>query len=638
MNKQEKTAVVAIICNIVLTVLKFVLAGITLSVALLAEAYHSFSDILSSCVVFWATRSDRLYGRSHQAGKDVDRSPDSETQLQKDEQGEPRTKRVRRLLRPGSWQNRVAIGIGIFLIVISINILTKVRGEETLEVRRPIFAAVFLTFLALLSYLLSKLELHVGNKTNSAALIADGHHARVDMLASALVVMTMLGEAFGWPLDQAGAVVISLLIFVNGVQVLWKAGKSYVRSRKSPEEETEISPVFEDVVFRAVTTALSKIKAVLWSWLKRIPGFHGEDDWVRRRLKRVLSFSIVSFAVIVYALSGFYTLLPSEKGIVERFGRPVSVASPVEPGLHYHLPLPFERVRKADVAQIRLLKIGYQVRRQQPDLILWTNVHYSEESSLLTGEYNFLDFAMNIHYRVRDLASFLYNVASPESVLKSIAQRLLRDEIGRRTFFDSITRERDELEVILERELQSSSDQFGLGFEIVNVCLLDLHPPVDVALSFEDVVSAQEDYETFIEEARGYFKDLVPRTRGQAHKEIAQANSDSIIKVETSSGRSAAFCQRLEAYQIDAPITRKRLYLETMEEVLANVPKFIIPPGLGTTVPRTWFWLGESQREYPEKFAAEPFPGIEEPAPVRQRKMTEEDLIEEMRQIREDQP
>lgn len=620
MTKQEKTAVIAVGVNFTLTALKFVLASFTGSIALLAEAYHSMADIFSSVVVFAAVRSD---GLSKQRDTDPEEQP----------RDDDNSKGKRVLFRPGAWQSRVAICIGIFLIFVGLNVLAKARTMESLAVRMPVPAAVFVGCLALLSFLLSKFELHVGTTTGSAALIADGHHARADMLTSMLVLATLLGEASGNAWDKPGAFLIALLVLFNGAQVLFKGTNAYLSTRNGRTVHGLL--VVEDAVLKVLSIGVRSLCCCALRFLRRFTGFQGDNRVLLTRLASIAALTVLTGILILYLISGFYMLSPSEQAIVERFGKPLHPETPIKAGLHYHLPFPLERIRRTDTGRIYSLQVGYLASRKQPDLILWTNIHHTEEKPVLTGEYSFLDLAMDVHYQIRDLSEYLYSTANPITLFESLAYAALREEVGKRSFSAIVTSERDALEANLKMRLQTDSSRFRLGFAVVNVCLLDLHPPVDVAASFEDVVSAQEDYETFVEEAKGYRKDIIPRTRGIALARVAQARAEKMTAVQRSKGESEAFARRQAAYRNTKEVTEVRLYLETMEESLPNVAKYIFQPRDNGSKPRVLFGLSDTTPAFVESWANRPDANANpEQERTTQMGMTEEDIIETVERLR----
>ncbi|GAB4335519.1 MAG: hypothetical protein Kow0099_08020 [Candidatus Abyssubacteria bacterium] len=614
MTKQEKAAAVSIATNVTLTVAKFILASLTASVALLAEAYHSFSDILSSVLVLLAVRVDRRQNSQSAGGK---------------EEQENAHRSKPRLFRPGDWENKVAMGIGCLLLLVAFNIFGKVSQPNPIPVRYPLAAGAFVAVLAAISYLLYRFEISVGTDTKSAALVADGHHAKTDMLASVLVVSALVATKIGIGIDRVAAAVIGLLILLNALHVLTQSVRAYFATAKGKEFEHEI--IYEDIVFLLLYRTFTKLEAGFWERVGRVPGFKHSPERLKKRFGLAAGCAVVLAGICAYALSGVYVLQPGEQAIVERFGRPLHRLSPVGPGLHWHLPWPVDQVKKAHVADLRRLTVGYQAGNRQ-DFILWTNIHYVREYSVITGEGPFLDVAMNIHYRIENLFEYLYSSATPDEIVKTLGYQTLRKTFGTRQFFPSITTDRDVLENLMREELQRSVDEMSLGVTITNVCLRDLHPPAQVAAAFEEVVSAQEDFETFIEQANGYRKDLLPVARGSAATILSEAAAYRHAIVAQSAGKAKSFTLQESAYRAFPEMTEFRLVLETFEEALADVPKYIVRTTRDDRRPDLWLSVPPSVRETVTPNLIQATQGTA-PEQRQSRISSEEDLIEAIQRL-----
>lgn len=578
MTKQEKAAVVSITTNIVLTVVKFVLASITASIALLAEAYHSFADIFSSLAVLLALRADQ---------NDISVPEEAQPPDEAEKEGAAPISKPR-FFAPGNWGNKVAMGIGFLLIFAAINIFGKVSQAGTIMVRYPLLAAIIVSFLGLCSYLLYRFETSVGKSTGSAALIADGRHAQTDMLASALVVVALVATRLGSNLDKLAAAIIGAYILISAIHLLVQSIWSYIAAVREHEFSREI--IYEDILFLLVYRIVLAADKTFWDRIGRLPGLKGSPETIKTRFALTLAGLALVVGSLAYACSGLYILGPGDQAIVERFGRPLQKDSPVGPGLHYHWPWPVERVKRADTGAVRRLTVGYKTGDQKY-LILWTNKHYLREYSIITGEGPFLDVAMNVHYRIGDLYLYLFGAANPDKMVEKIAYQVLRETLGTRSFFSSITADRDALEELILSEIQQRADTLALGIVIQNICFRDLHPPSQVAAAFEDVVSAQEDYETYIEEAYGYRKDKLPQARALAATTVNDAEAYRNALIAQSAGKAQAFALQQQAYAKSERVTRTRMILETVEDSLANVPKYIINPDNGAQRPDLWLSL-----------------------------------------------
>lgn len=545
MTKQEKTALASVLVNSILTISKFALASVSGSLALLAEAYHSLSDIASSGAVFIAVRAD-----------------------------------VRGPVTTGSrfWQfiqrkpqRKVAIGIGIFLLAVAVSIIRKVFRPVELGVGYPVIIGLAMLVLSLFSFLLSRFEREVGERTGSTALIADSHHARVDMLGSLLVALALFGESMLIPLDRLAAGIISVFIILQAVNVFVVVLRDMVKGEDRP-----------DYVYPRWITAFSRNwKSVAKRFLCRPAGrffrVAPDDPEFDRKAGHALIFMVVTILLLVYFLSGLFAVGPHQQAIVERCGRPLQREAPLGPGLHYHLPWPVDRVRKVDTLRVRRLVVGSEI---SPDsrTLLWTNIHYIREHNVLTGENIFVDSGMTLHYRIQNPYKYLYVGRQPESLLREVSYSVLLKLLAKWTFFKLITVDRDRVESILFDEIRQTMASHDLGIELLSVNLRDMHPPTNVAPDFEDVVSATVDHETYINEAKSYRNDLIPQARGKAEEMKWAAKALRIEKVEKSLGESSRFEKTLAIYRTAPIATRLRLLLEMTESVLKGCEKYIVPP------------------------------------------------------------
>ncbi|GAG61654.1 unnamed protein product, partial [marine sediment metagenome] len=228
------------------------------------------------------------------------------------------------------------------------------------------------------------------------------------------------------------------------------------------------------------------------------------------------------------------------------------------------------------MAQIRRAEIGFRtvVVRGQPA----RHERRLVEALMLTGDENIADIQVLVQYRVKDASHFLFKVRGPEMALRSATEVALRGVIGKTTIDDAMTVGRPLVEADTLSFLQRLLDDYQTGLHVVELKLLVVDPPDEVKDAFHEVVRALEDKDRLIREAEGYAADLVPKARGDAEKEIKAAEAYKEEKVLRAEGDTAKFLKILEEYQKAPAVTRERLYLETIERVLANIEKFVIDP------------------------------------------------------------
>ncbi|MGD2094021.1 MAG: FtsH protease activity modulator HflK [Phycisphaerales bacterium] len=281
----------------------------------------------------------------------------------------------------------------------------------------------------------------------------------------------------------------------------------------------------------------------------------------------------VPLVFLLWFLSGIYIVRPDEQGVVRRFGKVVKVT---EPGPHYHLPNPIEKVDKPKIQQVRRLEIGFETISPGPPA---RYKFHPEESLMLTGDEQIIDAQIIVQYKIKDAADYLFNVRKLEGsqgTIKDAAEVALRQVVGMRPIDDVLIKEKLQVEVDIRALLQEIVDGYESGVRIIEVKLQTVQPPKEVAAAFSDVVSAKEDKEKLIQEAKGYNEDIIPKARGQARSIILAAEGYKEEKIRRAEGDVEKFLAVLKEYQSAKDITRKRLYLETMEKVLPGVKKFII--------------------------------------------------------------
>ena len=299
------------------------------------------------------------------------------------------------------------------------------------------------------------------------------------------------------------------------------------------------------------------------------------------------NFSPLWFAgalLVLWALSGIYIVAPDQRGVVLRFGR---VVGETDPGPHYHLPWPIEQVMRPSVTAIRKEEIGFRTVEVGPP------ARYQEveaEALMLTGDENIVKLEFIVQYRVRPDATgttdFLFNVHDPDGAVRAAAEASMREVIGRTAIDQVLTEGKQEVQAEAQGVLQGILDRYGAGIEVVTLKLQDVDPPNQVSDAFKDVISAQQDKERLINEARGYANDVVPRARGQAAQTVNEAEAYRETKVREATGTAQRFTALQEEYAKAKDVTRKRLYLETMEAILPGANKIVLDDLAGKqTVP-----------------------------------------------------
>ncbi|WP_332837730.1 FtsH protease activity modulator HflK [Roseomonas rubea] len=311
------------------------------------------------------------------------------------------------------------------------------------------------------------------------------------------------------------------------------------------------------------------------------------QDAVRRFLPRGGGKGIALLGLVlvaVWAGSGFYRVQPDEQGVVMRFG---AFDRTAPPGLNYHIPWPVESVTTPRVTRINRVDIGFVGAQDAP--VVTGRVQPARdvlaESLMLTGDENIIDIDVAVFWRIRDAGDFLFNTRNPESTVKSAAESVMREVIGRTPIQPALTEARAQIEQEVRRGAQAIMDQYRAGIEIVQVQLQKVDPPAEVIEAFRDVQRANADRERLRNEAESFRNDIIPRARGEAERLVQEAQGARESQIARARGEAARFVSVLTAYQAAPDVTTRRIYLETMEEILRRNPMIIVDDRLQGVVP-----------------------------------------------------
>ncbi len=279
---------------------------------------------------------------------------------------------------------------------------------------------------------------------------------------------------------------------------------------------------------------------------------------------------IIIIAIALWIASGFYRVQPDEQGVVLRFGQWVDTTLP---GLRWHLPTPIESVLTPKVTRINSLDIGF---RSSPDIRGGRGRSVPEEGLMLTGDENIIDIQYTVFWKINDAGKYLFNIASPEATVKAAAESAMREVIGQVPAQFALAEGRTQIEVNTMKLLQKILDDYGAGVLITQIQLRTVDPPAQVIDAYRDVQRAKADRERARNEAEGYRNDIVPRARGDAQRIIQEAEAYRQQVVAQAEGEAQRFVSVYDAFKKAPDVTRQRLYLETMEQILRNNSKYII--------------------------------------------------------------
>lgn len=295
-----------------------------------------------------------------------------------------------------------------------------------------------------------------------------------------------------------------------------------------------------------------------------------------------ISWAIIAL-LLVWLASGFYQVKPNEQGVILRFGKYVDTTAS---GLHYHLPYPIETVDKVNTTQERSFTLGEAEAYNVSNTRSLSNGNGDRadalksftESHMLTGDENIVDVNLTVVWKVKDAKDYIFNMQDPGRTVEVAAQSVLREIVGQSEMQPIITGDRGKVEDDTKAELQKVMDEFGSGVEIVRVKLQKADPPKQVVDAFNEVQRAKADMERFKNEAEAYRNEILPKARGEAAQRLQNAQAYKEAVVNKASGDTQRFSSVYNAYKQGKDVTRRRLYLETMEEVLSKTDNVIIDP------------------------------------------------------------
>ncbi len=308
----------------------------------------------------------------------------------------------------------------------------------------------------------------------------------------------------------------------------------------------------------------------------------GTEEQVRRSVASALGNGLVVLGVLAalagWGWFGFYQLEPGQAAIILRLGRHVDTVS--QPGLHFHLPAPIERRQIVKVGEVARQDFGIRSGAEEE-----TPAGARLESSMQTSDNNIVNLSFVVQYRIKDAFASRYRIADPTSTLRDAAQAAMREVVGRMTIEGVLSERRGDVEFDSKRILQEILDSYDSGLQIQAVQLQEVQPPESVRAAFDDVIAADQDASRAINEAEGYRNELMPDARAEAVELVEAAAGYRDATIAEAEGEAARFTAIVAEYRKAPEVTRKRLFLETMETILPDVEKIIIEPGTANVLP-----------------------------------------------------
>jgi membrane protease subunit HflK len=319
-------------------------------------------------------------------------------------------------------------------------------------------------------------------------------------------------------------------------------------------------------------------------------------DWdAVKRYKKLVLIVPLFLLIAVGALTSYYIVQPEEEAVVKRFGL---VVAQKEPGLHFKLPFGIDTAQMVPTARVLKQEFGFRTQGIDGRTSYRKDRMHRDESLMLTGDLKVIDVEWVVQYRVSDPDKFLHQVRDPEQTLRDVSESVMRRIVGNSLGSDVLTEKRVQVANLSRTELQKAMEYFDLGIQISTIELQDVTPPEPVKPAFNEVNQAEQERERFINEAEKRRNQVIPRAEGQARQVIAEAQGYAAKRVNAAKGEADRFTAVYEAY-LDAPdVTRQRMYLEMIDQVLPQAGRIFIMDE-NQTKPLPLLHLGDSSLSLP---------------------------------------
>jgi membrane protease subunit HflK len=554
MTVKERTALISILLNVVLTVLKFVAFFFSGSLAILVEAWHSFSDITTSILVFISVKEPPFLLTK---AKEKDGS------------------------KSNILEHQISFVIGLLMFIISVVLIYKAIMGRALVIEHSLITGIIFIIFGIASHIVYRFETSVGKREGSVGLIADGMHAKADMVNSLLIGFSLILYKLGLNIDSFVAFLIALLILSFSIETMSNVALAYRRK--------EEGYVFS---YKTMTMVLSLFEKSTWStnlkYLENKLGLKLPNLSLLQKMCKSFGVVLILLLVLICASDCYYTIGPGQEGIIERFGKPVN-SEPIQPGIHFKFPRPIDNVIKIDSKVIRMKSIG-NITDENTFALLWTRKHGTEKA-FVSGDNNFFYPYLVIHYRIKDIFEYQYNHFDTEILFDNIANQVISNIFSKKEFYEIVTSYRKQLELDIAKNIQKKLDELNSGLEVINTNMKDVHPPIFISSSFEEVIAAYQKKEEMINKAIGYKNESLLSAKGDREKLLKQAQAYVTDETKRADGKASRFMMQWEGYQESKDIITKKLYYDFVKEALSQNQKVFVDPSSG--LPE--IWIGDKE-------------------------------------------
>jgi len=312
------------------------------------------------------------------------------------------------------------------------------------------------------------------------------------------------------------------------------------------------------------------------------------EELFRQGSERMNSFNkwiwpfMIVFLVAFFARTSFYSVDQGEVGIIRRFGKYLNTT---KPGLHWKMPFNIDQLNKVRIERVFKEEFGFRTLQAGVNT-KYSTKKYDDEALMLTGDLNVLDVSWIVHFKIKDPVHLLFNVRNPIETVRDMSESAMRQVIGNYSVNEAITTHKNEINHAVRDILQGSLDEYKTGIQVDKIELQEVLPPLIVKASFNAVNEAEQEREKVINESWEAYNKVIPKARGQAEKTIRESEGYALARVANAQGDATKFLDTWNAYKNAKEVTRRRLYLEMIEEVIPKAGKiFVFEPEANNILP-----------------------------------------------------
>ena len=301
-----------------------------------------------------------------------------------------------------------------------------------------------------------------------------------------------------------------------------------------------------------------------------------EYDQMRKQLqgyKKMFIPGIIFLGLVLGSLGSFYTVQPDEAAVIIRLGRYVATHGP---GLHFKLPFGLDKKHIVKTERIHQMELGFRTLNVRTPRTQYSMGNFDLESLMLTGDLNVADVEWVIQYRIGDPFKYIFNSRDPEKNLRDASESIMRRVVGDKLVSEVLTTGRAKVADDAKKLMQEVLDKYDIGIRVVSLQLQDVSPPESVKQAFNEVNEAKQEQEKLINQAEEQYNKVIPNARGKAEEQISRAKGYAEALVNRAQGDASKFESVLRAYRLAPKITRKRIYLETMEHIFKRMDQLTI--------------------------------------------------------------